>query len=97
MLKVSESAGAMLRQARSAQELPESFGVRVFGEPGEGGQLEVSLAFAEEPEAGDEVTEQEGTPVYVAPEVAAPLADSKLDLEQTPEGEGLVLKPQDEG
>ncbi len=96
MLQVSESAAEMLKQARSSQDLPESYGVRVFGEPGDNGQLEVALAFTEAPEDGDEVTEQSGTTVYVAPEVAAPLADSTLDLEETSQGEGLVLKPQDE-
>jgi Fe-S cluster assembly iron-binding protein IscA len=94
VLQVSETAVAVLEEARSAQELPDSYGVRISGQPAEAGQIELMLGFAEGPGEGDEVTEQAGTEIYVAPEVAEPLADSKLDLENTPEGPQLVIKPQ---
>ncbi len=95
MLQVSDAAAAALEQARTAQDLPETFGVRVFGETSPSGEVEVSLAFADEPQEGDAVTEQAGTSVYIAPEIAEPLADAEIDIEQTPDGPGLVIKPQD--
>lgn len=95
MLQVSEAAINALQDARAAQDLSEDFGVRVFGESAPSGEIEVSIAFTEEPADGDTVTEQAGTPIYIAPEVAEPLAEAELDLAETPEGPGLVIKPQD--
>lgn len=96
MLQVSTSAVSVLEEARSAQELPESFGVRVFAQADETGQPALALAFSEEPLEGDQVTEQDGTAIYVAPELAEPLAGSVLDVEETHEGPQLTLVPQDE-
>ena len=94
MLQVSDTAITALEAARNAQELPESFGVRVFGQRTDTGQMAVSLAFAEVPLEDDEVTEQDGTQLFIAPEVAEPLSDSVIDLEDTPQGPELVIKPQ---
>jgi Fe-S cluster assembly iron-binding protein IscA len=96
MLQVTDSAVNVLEEARVAQQVPESFGVRVFARTGNDGQAALAVAFTEEPAEGDQVTEQSGTEVYVAPEVAEPLAEHKLDVEQTPEGPQLALVPQNE-
>jgi len=96
VLQVSSTAVSVLNDARESQEVPESFGVRVFAQPDETGQAALALAFAEEPVEGDQVTEQDGTDIYVAPELAEPLADSVLDVEDTPEGPQLTLVPQDD-
>jgi iron-sulfur cluster assembly protein len=96
LLQVSDSAVAVLENARESQEVPDSFGVRIFGEPTPAGQVAISLAFAEEPQEGDDVVEQSGTRVFVAQELAEPLADSVVDLEETTEGAQLVIKPQDD-
>jgi Fe-S cluster assembly iron-binding protein IscA len=97
MLQVSETAITALQAARDAQELPDSFGVRVFGEPTDSGQMAVSLTFAEVPLENDQVTEQDGTQLFIAPEVAEPLSASVIDLEDTAQGPELVIKPQAEG
>ena len=94
MLQVTDSAVSALQETREAQEVPESYGVRVFANQGESGEPTLALAFAEEPAEGDQVTEQAGTEIYVAPELAEPLADSKLDVEDTPDGPQLALVPQ---
>lgn len=94
MLQVSDSAVSVLQEARTNQEVPDSFGVRVFAQADETGQAGLALAFAEEPAEGDHVTEQSGTEIYVAPELAEPLAESRLDVEDTPEGPQLALVPQ---
>lgn len=96
MLQVSDAAVNVLEEARNAQEVPDSFGVRVFAQADESGQAGLALAFAEQPSDGDEVTHQSGTEIYVAPELAEPLAETVLDVEQTPEGPQLALVPQDD-
>jgi Fe-S cluster assembly iron-binding protein IscA len=96
VLQVSESAVSVLREARAAQEVPDTFGVRVFAQADETGQAALALAFADEPAEGDQVTEQDGTEIYVASELAEPLAESRLDVEQTPEGPQLALVPQND-
>jgi Fe-S cluster assembly iron-binding protein IscA len=93
MLQVTDSAARILRETRAARQLPESFGVRVFFPPSDDGQAALALAFAEEPAEGDQVTEQGGTEIYVAPELAEPLAEHKLDVEDTSEGPRLTLVP----
>lgn len=94
MLQVTESAANALQEARDAQQVPDSFGIRVSAQAGNDGQAELALAFAEEPVEGDQVTHQSGTDVYVAPELIEPLAEHKLDVEDTPEGPQLALAPQ---
>jgi Fe-S cluster assembly iron-binding protein IscA len=94
VFQVSESAVNVLQEARARQEVPESFGVRVFAQPDEAGQATLALAFAEQPAEGDQVTEQAGTEIYVAPELAEPLAGHILDIAETPEGAELTLVPQ---
>ena len=58
------------------------------------GKAAFAFDFVEEPEDGDEVGEVEETRYFVAPEVAAPLADAILDAEPTAEGPQLTLKRQ---
>lgn len=96
MLQVSESAVSVLREARTTQDVPESYGLRVFAQPDESGQPALALAFAEEPAEGDQVSQQAGTDLYVAPELAEPLAEHVLDVEETAEGAALTLVPQQE-
>lgn len=94
ILQVSETAVSVLEEARTAQEIPGTFGVRIFANAGEDGQGSVALAFTEEPIAGDQVTEQSGTEIYVAPDLAEPLASSVLDVEHHPTGPQLTIVPQ---
>ena len=95
MLRLTDAAAAELAELRQAQGLPDSFGLRVFGEPQSGGQLALQLAFTEVPAEDDEISEQQGTRVFVAPEVVDPLSRAALDVEQTVEGAKLVLTPQE--
>src|SRR5918999_6254367 len=94
MLQLTHAAAAEIGEARRAQGLPDTFGLRVFGEPRSGGEMAVGLTFAEVPAEDDQVTEQEGTRVFVAPEVAGPLSSAALDVAHTPEGTKLVLMDQ---
>ena len=96
MLQVTESAVTVLAEARAAQEVPDTFGVRVFAQADQNGQPALALAFAEEAVEGDLVTEQAGTEIYVAPEIAETLADQTLAVADTAEGPQLALVPQDD-
>ncbi len=40
------------------------------------------------------MSEQQGTRVFVAPEVVEPLATAALDVQETPEGAQLILTEQ---
>src|SRR5437016_5546408 len=97
MLQLTHDAARELGEARRAQGLPDTVGIRVFGEPRSGDEFAIGLPFAEVPAEDDEVTEREGTRVFIAPEVAAPLSSAALDVERTPEGTKLVLTQQETG
>lgn len=92
VLQLSSQAVALLERARESQGIPEHFGVRVYGEPTPEGRTSIGIAFTETPEQGDQVAEQEGTKMFVAPEVAEPLSEAVLDTEESPDGLRLTLK-----
>ena len=94
MLQVTSAAATQLAQARESQGIPDTFGLRVFGEPQPNGGISLGLTFAEVPAEDDQVSEQEGTRIFVAPEVVEPLATAALDVEETPEGAQLILTEQ---
>jgi Fe-S cluster assembly iron-binding protein IscA len=95
MLQLTSPAAAVLREARAERGVPEHFGLRVQSARSEekerGG---VRLDFAESPSEGDEVGETEGMRVFVAPELAEPLADQTLDAQETAGGQKLFLREQ---
>lgn len=91
MLRVSTDAARALAAARDDADLPKDFGLRIFAEPGEDGRGNLALAFRPGPEEGDAVDEQEGLPIYVAKELEGPLDGVVLEIEETAEGQSLVL------
>ncbi len=97
MLQVTSAAMSTFEQAKGAQDLPADAGVRIFAQRDEQGEIGIALAFAEEPQDGDQVTETDGTAVYVAPELADPLSDSVLDVQDSDEGAQIVLTDQPAG
>lgn len=95
MIELTTAGAAQVSALRRERGLPEAAGLRVFEQATSNGQTSFGVAFAEGPAQGDEVSERDGVRVFVAPEVAAPLAGAALDAEQTPEGPRLVLTRQD--
>lgn len=96
-MQLTQAAARQVTSAREAQGVPDTFGLRVFGEPQPSGGTALGLAFVEVPAEDDEVTEQQGLRVFVAPEVVGPLASAALDVEETPQGAKLVLtQPEDD-
>lgn len=94
MLQISEKARTVLEWVRAHEKLPETFGVRISIEADGGGNRSISLSWAREPEEDDQVIRQLGTEIYVAPDVAEQLSESIIDLEETPQGPDLVIRPQ---
>jgi iron-sulfur cluster assembly protein len=91
MLKVTNSAASALAAARDQQGLPDHVGVRIFASAAEPDSTSsYRFGFVDEPLENDQVTEAEGTRVFIAPEVAPSLDNSVLDLQ---EPDGLVLMP----
>lgn len=97
MLQCTQTAATSLRELGRSQGLPESYGVRVFASETPEGDAALGIGFADRPREGDQVTEQHGTRVFVAPEVAEELDQAELDLAPDVSGNGsqptqLVLR-----
>ena len=94
MLQITHGAATFLSELRRGQDVPDSYGLRIFPESTEPDEVTVALGFTDAPADGDQVTEQDGLRVFVAPELAAPLDDAALDV-TTEEGTArLVFRPQ---
>lgn len=93
MLQVTSRAASTLTGARAQQGLPDHFGVRIFASATATPDMKSAyrFGFVEEPAAGDQVTEAEGTRVFVASEVADSLENAVLDTEDTG---SLIVMPQ---
>ncbi len=97
MLQITHAAAELLTELRREQDVPDDHGLRVFAETTSADEVSIGLGFTDSPAEGDQVTEQEGFKVFVAPEVAAPLSDAAIDV--TPASNGatrLVFRPQSE-
>ena len=103
MLQVTSQAAATLNRAREQEGLPETFGVRIFAAPDPSSNSHQTssqrsvygFGFVEAPQEGDAVGETDGTPYYVAPEVADSLNDVVLDVAES--GNLVLTKTPDNG
>jgi iron-sulfur cluster assembly protein len=96
LLQLTDSAVTALEDARAGQGVPEDHGVRIGTQADDDGQPAIALGFVEAPVEGDQLVEQDGTKVFVAPELIEPLAEMVVDVEDTPQGAQLAIRPQDE-
>lgn len=92
---MTDSAVSALEQARSGQDLPEDHAVRIGTLADPEGQPAIGLGFVAGPEEGDQAIEQGATTIYVAPELVEPLSEMVVDVEDTPEGAQLAIRPQE--
>lgn len=87
MLQVTSQAAQTLNRAREKEGLPENFGVRIFAAPDPSSNSHQAsvygFGFVEGPQDGDAVGQTDGTPYFVAPEVADSLDDVVLDVADT--------------
>ena len=96
MLEITRGAAALLTELRQGQDVPEDYGLRVFPETTEPGEITIGLGFTDQPVAGDQVAEQEGMKVFVAQELAAPLEDTAIDVAQENGAAQLVFRPKEQ-
>ena len=96
MLQITHGAATFLSELRRGQEVPDTYGLRVFPESTEPGEVTIGLGFTDTPQEGDQVTEQDGLRVFVAPELAAPLEDAAIDVTGDNGTPRLVFRPQNE-
>ncbi len=94
MLQITDRAAAFIDGARSERQLPEHYGIRIFAGAKLNGQGMLQIGFSEQPLAGDEVSEADGTRLFVAPEVIDTITDLELDVQEDDERVGLVLRKQ---
>ena len=80
MLQITHGAATFLSELRRGQDVPETYGLRIFPETTEPDEITVALGFTDAPADGDQVTERDGLRVFVAPELAAPLEDAAIDV-----------------
>jgi Fe-S cluster assembly iron-binding protein IscA len=96
VLEITHGAAALLTEIRRGQDVPETYGLRVFPESTAPGEVTIGLGFTDVPADGDEVTEQDGMRVFVARELAAPLEDAAIDVSGDDGAARLVFRPKDE-
>jgi len=96
VLQITPSAATFLSELRRGNDMPDTYGLRVFPESTEPGEVTIGLGFTDTPHEGDHVTEQDGLRVFVAPELAAPLEDAAIDIAGDNGTPRIVFRPQGE-
>jgi Fe-S cluster assembly iron-binding protein IscA len=91
MLKVTREAALALKEARTQTGAPDDSGVRLAKAAQQGGDV-LSLGFQQQPEATDEIVEQEELRFFIADDVVEPLSEKTLDVVTTDRGAELVLR-----
>lgn len=93
MLEITRGAADLLTELRQGQDVPEDYGLRVFPETNQPGEVTIGLGFTDQPAAGDQVAEQQGMKVFVAQELAAPLEDAAIDVTDEDGAARLMFRP----
>ena len=96
MLQITHDAATFLSELRRGQDVPDTYGLRVYPESSEPDEVTIALGFTDAPADGDHVTEQDGLRVFVAPELASPLEDAAIDVTAEEGAERLIFRPQGE-
>jgi len=92
MVEITQGATNLLNAVRAAEGVPENYGLRFYPETAGDGGAGGGLAFAKAPAQGDQVSEQEEIPLYVAPEVAQELTEAVLDVEAEGSSQRFVIR-----
>lgn len=91
-MQVTESATAVLKQARTDVGAPPDSGVRLERVQAEQARTGIKVEFAQEPEQGDEIIEQAGLRIFVSGDLVDVLSERVLDADMTPNGPELSLR-----
>ena len=93
MLTITHDAAVALAGARAASGAPDTFGTRFSVEiPPQAGEPQLSISFVEHPAVGDDVSEQEGMPVFVDPQLAVALPEATIDAKPIDGETQLILE-----
>jgi iron-sulfur cluster assembly protein len=98
MLTLTPNATQAIIAILEAEQVPDGSGLRISARQSavdQEGRAELELSLAEEPQAGDEVVEEEGAQVFVEPTAARFLDDKQLDA--TLDGEQIGFRVLDQG
>jgi iron-sulfur cluster assembly protein len=89
LLNITTDAADAIKTAIESLGAPDSAGVRIStsGESYNGSGPAVELSFVPEPAREDEVVEDEGAQVFIAPGASNMVADKTLDVDYEPGGE----------
>lgn len=93
MLQMTDRAADLLRNLRNDAQLPESAGVRVYSETAATGEPTLSIGFTPEPMPSDQVADHAGLRLFVAPEIAEPLAGAVMDVVAENGESQLIFRP----
>ena len=97
MLVLTHDAAAVIRSLVEQSDVPEQGGLRITAQPLGDQQAALELAVAEEPDALDEVVDQEGAHVFLEPVVAQALSDKVLDASVENDGIRFTIEDQPGG
>jgi iron-sulfur cluster assembly protein len=89
LLTITPDAAEAIKAAIQNLGAPDSAGVRISAttESHNGTGPAIELSFVREPLVEDEVLEDEGAQVFLAPEVSPMVSDKTLDADHEPDGE----------
>ncbi len=93
MLHMTDRAADLLRNLRNEAQLPESAGVRIYSETAPTGEPTLSIGFTPDPMPTDQVSDHEGLRLFVAPEIAEPLAGAVMDVVADDGESQLIFRP----
>jgi Fe-S cluster assembly iron-binding protein IscA len=96
VLQITHGAATFLSELRRGQDMPDTYGLRVFPESTAPGEVSIGLGFTDTPHEGDLVSEQGGMRVFVASELAEPLEDAAIDVTGDNGTPRIVFRPQGE-
>lgn len=86
MLALTPDAAAVIRSIVDSADVSDEGGLRITARAVTESEAALELAVAEEPEATDQVVEQEGAHVFLEPGVADALSDKVLDASVEDDG-----------
>ena len=97
MLVLTHDAANIIRAIVDQSDAPDDGGLRISAREVDGDEATLELAVAPQPDALDEVVEQEGAQVFLEPIAAEALSDKVLDASVDDGGVRFTLTPQPGG
>lgn len=97
MLLLTYDAATIIRAIVDQSEAADEGGLRIAARDVDGDEATLELSVAEQPDALDEVVEQDGAQVFLEPVAAEALSDKVLDASVEDGGVRFTLSPQPGG